>query len=152
MGWASGIPEIFSLDALTGRRVMGTAAVRFGSIYPRTGWSVHAEDPKSAALTAQRAADLVTGDRRAARVYQPVGTDCGNRCWAPPPVKENDSSTHRWQMLTPVKQSNEWEIFGQRSGWAHGKYHGSERYAWNLWRPYSCCAPQGAYLFSVNWE
>lgn len=150
LGWASGIPEMFSLDALMSRRVMGRATVRFGNIYPRTGWSVHSEDPKSAALTAQRAVDLVTSDDRSARVYQPVGTDCGNKCWAPPPVRENDSSTHRWQMLTPVKQGD-WEIFGQRSGWANGKYHGSEQYAWSIWRPYSCCEPQGSFLFSVNW-
>lgn len=150
LGWASGIPEMFSLDSLMGRRVMGTATVRFGSIYPRTGWSVHSEDPKSAALTAQRAADLVTSRERSARVYQPVGTDCGNRCWAPPPVEENNSRSHRWQMLTPVAQ-DDWEIFGQRSGWANGKYDGSEQYAWNLWRPYSCCQSKGSFLHSVTW-
>lgn len=150
LGWHSGIPEMFNLDTWTGRRVMGTTTVRFGNIYPRTGWSVHSEDPKSAALTAQRAADLVTSRERAARVYQPVGTDCGNKCWAPPPVRENNSSTHRWQMMTPVEQDG-WEIFGQRSGWANGKYDGSERYAWSLWRPYTCCQSAGSYITSVNW-
>mgnify|MGYP005840711029 CR=1 FL=1 len=150
LGWHSGIPEMFSINTLTGARVMGTPLVRFGNLWPRTGWTVHAEDPKSAALAAQRAADLVTSDEQAARVYQSVSHDCGTGCWAPPPVKENDASTHRWQMLTPVKQSGT-EIFGQQTGWARGKYTGSEQYAWSLWRPYSCCRPRGAFLYSVTW-
>src|SRR5690625_1551664 len=36
LGWASGIPEMFTLDSLLGRRVMGSPTVRFGNIYPRT--------------------------------------------------------------------------------------------------------------------
>ena len=150
-GWNAGIPEMFYLDSLLGRRVMGKATVRFGNIFPRIGWTVHAEDPKSAALTAQRAADLVTSRDRAPRVYLEAERDCGNKCWPPPPVKENDIATHKWQMLTPVKQSRG-EIFGQRSGWANGKYTTSEQYAWNLWRPYSCCEPAGAaFLYAVTW-
>jgi hypothetical protein len=24
-------------------------------------------------------------------------------------------------------------------------------YAWNLWRPYSCCRDRGIFLFNVDW-
>jgi len=151
MGWNAGMPEMFYPSTLLGNRVMGTPLVRFGNVYPRSGWTVHAEDPKSAALTAQRAADLVTSREQAPRVYIHAERKCGNRCWPPPPVKENSRSSHKWQMLTPVNQNNG-EIFGNRSGWANGKYTGAEQYAWNLWRPYSCCKKAGStFLYAVTW-
>ena len=54
-----------------------------------------------------------------------------------PPINERNA---RWQMISPITQSR-CESFGSPSNWSYGKTSEDGSYAWNLWRPYECCAP-----------
>ena len=77
------------------------------------------------------------------------------RVWLPPAVKENDGSTGKWQMLAP-KADSSCQVFGKNdtlalSSWGDGKTDKNEAYAFNLWRPYSCCSKAGqAFLGAVT--
>ena len=55
--------------------------------------------------------------------------------WFPPPVKEGDEKTHKWQQLHPVT-SQSCAIFPDNPPSMLSE-NGS--YAWALWRPYKCC-------------
>ena len=38
------------------------------------------------------------------------------------------------------------------TGWSGGRVDAGGDYAWNLWRPYECCARRGqTFLFSLDW-
>ena len=54
-----------------------------------------------------------------------------------PPINERNA---RWQMISPRTQSH-CETFGSPGDWSHDKASRDGSYAWNLWRPYKCCAP-----------
>ncbi|WP_040516364.1 TIGR03756 family integrating conjugative element protein [Gilvimarinus chinensis] len=150
IGWHMNIPDMFNPKSYTGAHDMGTTTVKFGNVYPRCGWSIHPEDPKAAALSAQRAGYIVTNPNDNTRVRLEPETDCGDKCWPAEEIIENDMTTHKWQMLVP-KYQTKGEIFGTRSGWSNFKYDTDEQYAWLLWRPYSCCSREGAVLiFSID--
>ena len=65
--WRQEVPEIFyPASWLPGLREIGTWPVQsWGGVFPRTGWTTQAEEPKAAAINAQRAGDIVT------RSFQP---------------------------------------------------------------------------------
>tara|TARA_R110000850_G_scaffold145408_4_gene267492 strand:+ start:9803 stop:10834 length:1032 start_codon:yes stop_codon:yes gene_type:complete len=150
VGWHMNIPDMFDPKSYTGAHDMGTNTVKFGNVYPRCGWSINPEDPKAAALSAQRAGYIVTNPHDSTRVRLEPETDCGDKCWPAEEIIENDMTTHKWQMLVP-KYQTEGEIFGTKSGWSNFKYDTDEQYAWLLWRPYSCCSREGAVLiFSID--
>ena len=54
-----------------------------------------------------------------------------------PPINERNA---RWQMISPRTQSR-CETFGSPLDWSFNKTSEDGSYAWNLWRPYECCAP-----------
>ena len=62
LAWRTEIPEIFyGASVIPGLREIGNWPVNtWGSVHPRTGWTVQAEEPKAAAINAQRAGDIVT--------------------------------------------------------------------------------------------
>jgi integrating conjugative element protein (TIGR03756 family) len=128
-------------------------------VHPRDGFVNHPEDPKVAAVTAQRAADVVTR-RIQPHVYLPMPlteSSCGAGCEPPGPVLENNPENSKWQMLSPVP-SSECEVFGQNdltwlNSWAVGKQglFTGEDYVWNLWRRYRCCFPaKGTYIGAIG--
>ena len=134
--WRDGGAEVLRQESLVpGLREIGDwPGHSWGAVFPRTGFSFQTEDAKAAAVAVQRACDIVTqtGQRR---VYAP----------APP---RTDEKSARWQMLSPVVQT-QCERFGAAADWAAGKTSADGGYVWNLWRQYQCCVPgKGRYLGS----
>ena len=150
IAWRFGIPEMLYPEALTpGRREIGNwPTLTWGHVYPRAGSIGTTDDPKAAAVAAQRAADFITRPNQP-HVYLPsVGRPRGGY-WPASPVLEN-TDNHRWQMLTPIRSSR-CEIFGAGGNWSGGKVDTRGNYAWILWRKYSCCtARSGVFLSSIE--
>jgi len=102
----------------------------WGGVYPRTGWTTQAEEPKAAALNAQRAGDIVTRTAqphvyvalsgvsylhndvttildnwvrvgRGGLVNRWVPSFSGQKVWPPGPLLEGEPRTGTWQMLVP---------------------------------------------------
>lgn len=159
LAWRQEIPEIFyAASSIPGRREIGTWPLQtWGSVHPRTGWTTQAEEPKAAAVTAQRAGDIVTR-REQPHVYVALtGPDSDDqRVWPPGRLMEGDSRTGTWQMLAPCSETR-CGVFGTndlrgRVGWGGGRLDPAGDYVWTLWRPYQCCERRGQwFLFDVNW-
>jgi integrating conjugative element protein (TIGR03756 family) len=159
LSWRQEIPEIFyPASWVPGLREVGTWPLQtWGSVHPRTGWTTQADEPKAAALNAQRAGDIVT---RAAQphVYLPLTgpRSDSQRVWPPGPLIEKNARTGTWQMLTPRPEAT-CGVFGVNdlvgpAGWGGGRVDAAGDYAWNLWRPYQCCSRRGQwFLFDINW-
>lgn len=159
LAWRQEIPEIFyPASWIPGLREVGTWPLQtWGSVHPRTGWSTQAEEPKAAALNAQRAGDIVTRTGQP-HLYLPLtGPDAGGQRVRPPgPLVEADPRTGVWQMLAPRPETT-CEVFGTNdlldpAGWSGGRLDPSGDYVWNLWRPYQCCDRRGqVLLLDINW-
>jgi integrating conjugative element protein (TIGR03756 family) len=159
LAWRQEVPEIFyPASSIPGLREIGTWPLQtWGGVYPRTGWTTQAEEPKAAAINAQRAGDIVTRVGQP-HVYLPLtGPNGGNqRVWPPGPLVEKDADTGTWQMLLPVAESS-CSVFGTNdlasvTGWGGGKVDAAGDYAWNLWRPYKCCTRRGQwFLGDIDW-
>jgi integrating conjugative element protein (TIGR03756 family) len=158
LSWRMEIPEMFyPASLIPGLREIGTWPLQtWGGVYPRTGWTTQAEEPKAAAINAQRAGDIVTR-RGQPHIYVPItgGSSSRQRVWPPGPLIEDDPDTGEWQMLLPRAEST-CKVFGTNdlasfTGWGGGRVDAQGDYAWNLWRPYSCCRDRGIFLFNVDW-
>lgn len=158
LSWRMEIPEMFyPASLIPGLREIGTWPLQtWGGVYPRTGWTIQSEEPKAAAINAQRAGDIVTRIGQP-HIYVPItgGSGSGQRVWPPGALVEDDPATGEWQMLLPKSESN-CRVFGTNdlasfSGWGGGRVDAQGDYAWNLWRPYSCCQDRGIFLFNVDW-
>ena len=158
LSWRQEVPEIFYPESLVpGLREIGNWPLQtWGGVYPRTGWTTQAEEPKAAAINAQRAGDIVTRVGQP-HVYVPVTpTSSGQRVWSPGPLLENDRRTGTWQMLVPLTESS-CDVFGTNdlasiAGWGGGRVDGEGDYVWNLWRPYKCCERRGqSFLGDIDW-
>jgi integrating conjugative element protein (TIGR03756 family) len=124
----------------------------WGPVYPRTGFVHNGHDYKVGAVTAQRAADIVTR-RYQPHVYWPMLDEGAAGQWPPGEVLEGDEETHLWQQLIPASESTDCRVFADQGDQASGPSDPfSERlsqntgYAFNLWRPYRCCEREGAVL------
>ncbi|MGB5465444.1 MAG: TIGR03756 family integrating conjugative element protein [Sedimenticolaceae bacterium] len=159
LSWRQEVPEIFyPASWIPGLREIGTWPLQtWGGVYPRTGWTTQAEEPKAAAINAQRAGDIVTRTAQP-HVYVPVSGSggSGQRVWPPGPLVEKDYRTGTWQMLVPKPESS-CNVFGTNdlasvNGWGGGRVDSAGDYAWNLWRPYKCCRRRGQwFLFDIDW-
>ncbi len=134
----------------------------WGAVHPRGGFSFHPEPPKAAAVTAQRVGDIVTRRGQAPHLYSalPIGgvSMVGNwRVWPPGVLVETDARTGTWQMLAP-RQETSCAAFGTDdvawpASWSAGRETTRRQYAWQLWRPYTCCRRRGQwFLGSVDWS
>ena len=151
------IEMLYPASLVPGMREIGSWPMNtWGSVYPRTGFVTQNEGPKAAAVTAQRAGDIITRSWQP-HIYIPLGSNCSKnrmKCWAPGALVENDSSTGKWQMLYP-KAENSCSVFGKNDvlslhSWADNKQDSTQDFAWNLWRKYSCCKRKGIFLFSID--
>jgi len=159
LSWRQEVPEIFyPASLIPGLREIGSWPLQtWGGVYPRTGWTTQAEEPKAAAINAQRAGDIVTRSGQP-HVYMPLsgGFSGSQKVWPPGPLMEKNHRTGTWQMLLPRTESS-CGTFGTNdlvslSGWGGGKVDAGGDYIWNLWRPYKCCRRRGQwFLFSVDW-
>ena len=158
LSWRQAVPEMFyPASYIPGLRELGTWPTQtWGSVYPRTGWTTQSDEPKAAALNAQRVGDIVT------RVGQPhvytavIGSPGSGKVWPPAPLVEMDKTTGTWQMLSPHVESS-CNVFGLNdlpslTSWGGGKVDRGGDYVWNLWRPYKCCRSRGQwFLFAIDW-
>jgi len=158
LAWRFEVPEIFyPASLIPGLREIGTWPLQaWGSVHPRTGWVTQAEEPKAAAVTAQRAGDIVT---RVAQphVYLPLTgpSTSSQRVWRPGPLIEKNHRTGTWQMLSPLAETT-CSVFGANdlgplAGWSADRVDAGGDYAWTLWRPYRCCRRRGLFLFDIDW-
>jgi integrating conjugative element protein (TIGR03756 family) len=149
VAWRHNVPEIVYPEALIpGAREIGgrTTINLWGNVYPRGGFLHQTDDYKSAAVIAQRAADIVT--RRAQpHVYQPLLASARDGFWPAGALIESDASTGKWQELTPTL-SNSCAAFPHNNTRVQAL---KGDYAWALWRPYACCKRAGqVFLASVD--
>ena len=158
LSWRQEVPEIFyPASLIPGLREVGAwPAHTWGGVYPRTGWTTQTDEPKAAALNAQRAGDIVTRLSQP-HIYLPViGSPGSGKVWPPGSLVEGDSHTGTWQMLAPRAESG-CKVFGTSdltslTSWGGGKVDSGGDYAWNLWRPYKCCRRRGQwFLFDIDW-
>ena len=86
LSWRMEIPEMFyPASLIPGMREIGTWPLQtWGGVYPRTGWTTQAEEPKAAAINAQRAGDIVTRTGQP-HIYVPItgGSSSRQRVWPP---------------------------------------------------------------------
>ncbi len=159
LAWRNTMPEsLYPASLIPGRREVGRWPVyTWGSVYPRTGWTLQPEEPKAAALTAQRAGDIVTrqGQPHLYRTLTGPSTS-SQRVWPPGPLLENDADTGTWQLLSPIAD-RDCTVFGEDglavNSWANGRVDAGGDYIWNLWRPYECCQRRGQwFLGDINWS
>ncbi|MDH3000183.1 conjugal transfer protein [Chelonobacter oris] len=153
LAWRENMPEMFYPEALIpGMREVRSNGDLWGNMYPRSGAVTQVHDYKAAAVIAQRVADIVSRTGQP-HIYQASAQRGGEGYWPPPAVKENDKTTHKWQMLYP-NMSRSCAIFPDGSPQDGYAPQLSElgNYAWALWRPYSCCKRRGqTFLFSTDW-
>jgi integrating conjugative element protein (TIGR03756 family) len=159
LSWRQEIPEIFyPASWIPGLREVGTWPLQtWGGVHPRTGWTTQAEEPKAAAINAQRAGDIVTRFGQP-HIYLPLtGASSGSqRVWPPGALVEKNARTGTWQMLAPRPQAS-CGVFGTNdlasvAGWGGGRVDPAGDYVWNLWRPYQCCRRAGQWFLSdINW-
>lgn len=142
IGWRFGIPEMIYPEALApGMREVGSmfSGNMWGNIYPREGTIVQPDDYKSAALAAQRAADITTRSGQP-HVYTPIKGHARDGYWPPEqPVIENDESTHTWQQISPSTE-NTCDVFPNTEMTTRSA---NDAYVFALWRPYRCCKKVG---------
>lgn len=148
--WRSGLPEALYPEALPGQRELGSqaGANMWGNIYPRSGFVTQQDSYKSAAVVAQRVADVITRNGQL-HVYQPLVGQPSPGYWPPAPVKENTGSqNHKWQRLSP-QLTTTCAVFPDTG--ATVSQDGN--YAWALWQPYSCCKRRGqTFLYSTDFS
>ncbi len=159
LSWRQEIPEMFyPASFIPGLRELGNWPLQtWGGVFPRTGWTTQAEEPKAAALNAQRAGDIVTRTGQP-HIYLPVTgpSSTKQRVWPPGPLIETDHRTGTWQMLMPRTETS-CKVFGindlaSLAGWGGGRVDKGGDYVWNLWRPYKCCQRRGQFfLFDIDW-
>ena len=151
LAWRFGVPEMVYPEALIpGMREIRANGDTWGNIYPRAGTVTQVHDYKASAVTAHRVADVVTNTFQP-HVYIPIAKkdNQSNGEWFPPPLKEGDVKTHKWQQLHPVT-SQSCAIFPDNPPSMLSE-NGS--YAWALWRPYKCCKKRGqTFLYSIDWS
>lgn len=151
LAWRFGVPEMVYPEVLIpGMREIRANGDTWGNIYPRAGTVTQVHDYKASAVTAHRVADVVTNTFQP-HVYIPIAKkdNQSNGEWFPPPVKEGDVKTHKWQQLHPVT-SQSCAIFPDNPPSMLSE-NGS--YAWALWRPYKCCKKRGqTFLYSIDWS
>ncbi len=148
----------------------------WGAVYPRIG-SVHQVDPpKAAAVTVQRAADIVTKTKQIPHVYVPYASDNDEEYTVGDITATTradcEASDGFWDTLTDIpkciqqkftqflpsgSEKTDWwqmispirtecETFGTAGEWSLGKQSDDERFAWLYWRKYECCVPSGGFL------
>ncbi|MGH8549952.1 MAG: TraU family protein [Blastocatellia bacterium] len=162
LGWRWGIPDMLSPPSFVpGLREIGHWPLNtWGAVYPRTGWTIQADDPKAAAVVAHRAGDIITRSGEP-HVYQALtGPATGGNKLTWPPLLSLTENTNRggdWQLEPDAGQQNNQqnsklpscEVFGEfdplrsRGG---GKVSSDGDYLFTLWRPYTCCEIEGASL------
>lgn len=110
----------------------------WGAVYPRMGFVLQHEDPKAAAVIAQRAVDVVTrNDNWRIKTTAPIGA--------------SNEKTDLWQMISP-KEDSSCGAFGSKDlDWSEGRNSdGKGQYGWNYWGRYKCCMDKLPILTQIS--
>ena len=115
----------------------------WGPIHPRHGFVLTNEEPKGAAVLAQRGIDIVTRDHQP-HVYDQLepSADAGHIGLV---IKESNEDNDHWQMLSPVADSS-CDAFGHDTNYALERSSQSGNYSWLYWPEYACCIPKAGVL------
>lgn len=178
LAWRSGLPDGRRDEANTpGEREIGNWPNHtWGSVYPRAGFVFQSHPGKAAAVSSQRAIDVVLGDNtghiandfskngfnvvkrgnanaksesdcaRSGGRWHNRESDCRPQSWYQW-LPRSDESTDRWQMILPTK-SESCETFGESETWPHSSLAHDGKYMWNYWAKYKCCVKAGGILLS----
>lgn len=162
LAWDFGIPEILYPESLVpGLREIGAWPLQsWGAVYPRSGWTLQPEEPKAAAIAAQRVGDFVTRGTEP-HIYLELksgGTfvDDGKLVWRPPRgLSEDDARGGDFELVSPDATPDQCQTFGHNDltsarGWSAGRLAKTGDYAYTLWRPYSCCKIKGIYIGHID--
>ena len=176
--WRSGFPDNETPSAITpGAREIGKwPHYTWGSVYPRSGFVYQAHSAKAAAVSCQRAIDVVIGDstghvvnvlsrqetnivlrgdeeatsehdcHRSGGRWNNRESECVPQSWYQWLPKSNEKND-RWQMLLPTK-SNSCMTFGETPEWRSGVIAQNGKYVWNYWAKYKCCVKAGGILLN----
>jgi integrating conjugative element protein (TIGR03756 family) len=158
LAWREIVPieSLYPASLIPGLKEIGNWPVNtWGNVYPRTGMALQQEEPKAAAILAQRVGDITTRSAQP-HVYVPLSQaqlSWGMRYWNPPALEPNDERTGSWQMLEPRADTSCY-AFGRNdalglSSWSDGRRDPGGDYQFNLWRPYSCCRRLGTFLRAI---
>lgn len=155
LAWRSIVPveALYPASLVPGLREVGTwPANTWGNLFPRDGNVTQQHPIKGAAILSQRIGDITTRTLQP-HLYVPLPTGGrqmvgGFMVWQPPALVERNGATGRWQMIAPRAEAA-CRVFGDNDtllplSYGDGRTSGSGSYAFNLWRPYSCCARAGS--------
>ncbi len=157
--WRAIVPieSLYPAALVPGLREIGTFPLNtWGNVYPRTGRVLQQEEPKGAAVIAQRVGDITTR-RFQPHIYVPLDSvklpSLGVKYWSPGPLYERRAYTGTWQMFYP-RVDPYCGVFGGNDSisplsWSDFRRSDTGNYGFNLWRPYKCCKRKGIYLFSI---
>ncbi|WP_165395072.1 TraU family protein [Thiomicrorhabdus indica] len=121
------LPGQREIGSRSGLNLIGNS---WGSVWPRIGTVMQQEDPKAAAVIAQRAVDIATNADDWRISVQAKGSRANEK-------------RDLWQMISP-KKDRTCKAFGSKSTgidtWSTGRNpDGKNQYGWNYWRGYECC-------------
>ena len=136
-GALSGPEVLYPASFIPGRREVGRGAFRsWGPVHPRTGFLHANEEPKGAAVMAQRGMDIATRHDQP-HVYQPA------------PVDSSNEDIDKWQMVSPVAESR-CAAFGTDPQYGLNRAS-TGNYGWLYWGQHECCIRRsGKFLGSVD--
>lgn len=150
--WRFGFGEMgFDPWLLPGMRTVGLGGFfqQWGSVFPRTGFIKQKDDPKGAAVVAQRIGNIVTGVPGIHIANHLLGNGYS---WTvlPGELIENFPLTGRWQMIKPLPDPICY-AFGANDvmspiPWSFGRTTDDNGYAYSLWRRYECCESRGSLI------
>lgn len=159
--WDWSIPETLYPESLVpGLREIGSWPLQsWGAVYPRAGWSLQAEEPKAAAIAAQRVGDFVTRSDQP-HVYLELKSggafvDDGKLVWRPAEgLSEDGPKGGDFELVSPSSGPGQCQTFGDNDlksgkGWSAGKLAKTGDYVYTLWRPYRCCKVKGIFLYDL---
>lgn len=162
LAWDWSIPEILYPQSLVpGLREIGAWPLQsWGALYPRSGWALQAEEPKAAAIAAQRVGDLVTRSMEP-HVYLELKSGGmfvadSKLVWRPAEgLSEDGPKGGDFELVSPSSDPGQCQTFGDNDlksakGWSADKLAKTGDYAYTLWRPYSCCKVKGIFLYDIS--
>ena len=150
--WRFGVGEAAFLPwYLPGARTVGLGGFfqQWGAVFPRTGFVNQKDDPKAAAVVAQRVGNIVTGVP-GLHIHQPLLGNNFVLTWLPGELIENVPFTGVWQMIKPLPDPLCY-TFGVNDvlsplPWSTGRTTDDNGYAFSLWRRYECCEARGSLI------
>ncbi len=176
--WRSGLPDSERKEANTpGEREIGNwPDFTWGSVYPRSGFVYQDHPGKAAAVSSQRAIDVVLGDsfghivssfsqksfniihrgnpkarsesdcNRSGGLWNNRESSCLLQSWYQWLPKSNEKKD-RWQMILPTENKS-CVTFGKSAVWPFNTLAEDGEYIWNYWAMYKCCVKASGILLA----